>query len=73
MAKAEDNEQPDAGGAQVAAVVGGWGNLVVEVNEDHTASHEGEQYGPGDTFEVEGLTAVALAQAGAVKIVGTPE
>jgi hypothetical protein len=45
-------------------------NLVVRVKDDNTVNHDGKHYDPGDTFDVEAYTAVALVQAGHVDIVG---
>lgn len=52
-------------------VEGGLPNIVVEVLPDNTVNHDGKHHGPGDSFEVEGPTAIALVQGGHVKIVGS--
>ena len=48
-------------------------DIVVEVLPENTVNHDGEHHEEGDTFAVEGPTAVALAQGGHVKIVGSAE
>jgi len=46
-------------------------NIVCEVLPDNSVNHDNKTHGPGDTFEVEGPTAIALVQAGHVSIVGS--
>jgi hypothetical protein len=46
-------------------------NIVCEVLPENTVIHGGEHHAPGDTFEVEGPTAISLVQNGHVKIVGS--
>jgi hypothetical protein len=70
MATPEEEPQP----IQAETAPGGMNALTVEVQEGATLKDEsGQHREPGGTFDVEGLTAVALAQTGAVKIVGTAE
>jgi hypothetical protein len=65
-------EQAQAMQATVAR--GGMADLLVEVLPDNTVKDEsGKHHEAGSQFAVEGLTAVGLAQAGHVKIVGTKE
>jgi hypothetical protein len=46
-------------------------NIVCEVLPGNTVVHGGKHHEPGDQFEVEGPTAIALVQAGHVSIVGS--
>lgn len=71
MAKSNSDEPTREGlDAQVTRAIP---NIIVEVLPGNSASHQGKPHAEGDTFEVEGPTAIALVQAGHVKIVGSVE
>lgn len=70
MAKKDDEAAREGLAAQVTRAIP---NIIVEVLPDNSATHQGKPHGPGDTFEVEGPTAISLVQAGHVKIVGSVE
>ena len=66
----EQLEEAQQARAEVAR--GGMDPLIVKVLPGNTLKDEfGEHHGPGSTFAVDGLTAVALAQGGHVTITGT--
>jgi hypothetical protein len=82
-ARAAAEEAPPEDGERVSVGAGrAIPNIIVEVLPDNTVNSAAidtdkvatvEPHGPGDTFEIEGPTAIALVQGGHVKIVGSVE
>lgn len=68
-----DTPKGDAASEKIeASVTTAIPNIIVEVLDGESICGPDEQtYGPGDTFEIEGPSAVALVQAGHVTIVGS--